>query len=47
LRQVDDKAGQRVVDSLADISPELAHQVVPGPSARFTRGLRYHRVIGS
>ena len=28
LRQIDGEAGQRVVDSLADISPELAHQVV-------------------
>ncbi|GAA0355011.1 carboxymuconolactone decarboxylase family protein [Actinoallomurus spadix] len=28
LRQVDGEAGQRVVDSLADISPELAHQIV-------------------
>jgi 4-carboxymuconolactone decarboxylase len=28
LRQVDGEAGQRVVDSLADISPGLAHQVV-------------------
>ncbi len=28
LDQVDGEAGQRVVDSLADISPELGHQVV-------------------
>ncbi|MEV5747866.1 carboxymuconolactone decarboxylase family protein [Actinoallomurus sp. NPDC052308] len=28
LRQIDGEAGQKVVDSLADISPELAHQVV-------------------
>ncbi|MFI1164088.1 carboxymuconolactone decarboxylase family protein [Streptomyces sp. NPDC020801] len=28
LRSVDGEAGQRVVDSLADISPELGHQVV-------------------
>ncbi|WP_433439262.1 carboxymuconolactone decarboxylase family protein [Nonomuraea sp. CA-141351] len=28
LRQIDGEAGQRVIDSLADISPELAHQVV-------------------
>ncbi|MEU8323452.1 carboxymuconolactone decarboxylase family protein [Nonomuraea sp. NPDC048881] len=28
LRKVDGEAGQRVVDALADISPELAHQVV-------------------
>jgi len=28
LRQIDGQAGQNVVDSLADISPELAHQVV-------------------
>lgn len=28
LRQVDGDAGQRVLDALADISPELAHQVV-------------------
>jgi 4-carboxymuconolactone decarboxylase len=28
LRQIDGEAGQRVVDSLADISPELAHQIV-------------------
>jgi 4-carboxymuconolactone decarboxylase len=28
LRQIDGEAGQRVVDSLADISPELGHQVV-------------------
>ncbi|POX62722.1 4-carboxymuconolactone decarboxylase [Streptomyces sp. Ru62] len=28
LRKVDGEAGQRVVDSLADISPELGHQVV-------------------
>ncbi|MEU9449403.1 carboxymuconolactone decarboxylase family protein [Streptomyces sp. NPDC048277] len=28
LRKVDGEAGQRVIDSLADISPELAHQIV-------------------
>lgn len=28
LGQIDGEAGQRVVDALADISPELAHQVV-------------------
>ncbi|TDD66773.1 carboxymuconolactone decarboxylase family protein [Actinomadura darangshiensis] len=28
LQRVDGEAGQKVVDSLADISPELAHQVV-------------------
>lgn len=28
LRSVDGEAGQRVVDALADISPELAHQIV-------------------
>ncbi|MQS16704.1 carboxymuconolactone decarboxylase family protein [Streptomyces kaniharaensis] len=28
LTRVDGEAGQRVVDSLADISPELAHQIV-------------------
>ncbi|KUM99963.1 4-carboxymuconolactone decarboxylase [Streptomyces yokosukanensis] len=28
LKKVDGEAGQRVVDSLADISPELGHQVV-------------------
>ena len=28
LRQIDGEAGQRVVDSLADIAPELGHQVV-------------------
>lgn len=28
LSQVDGEAGQRVVDSLADVSPELGHQVV-------------------
>jgi 4-carboxymuconolactone decarboxylase len=28
LRQIDGEAGQKVVDSLADISPELGHQVV-------------------
>jgi 4-carboxymuconolactone decarboxylase len=28
LREIDGEAGQRVVDSLADISPELGHQVV-------------------
>jgi 4-carboxymuconolactone decarboxylase len=28
LGQIDGEAGQRVVDSLADISPELGHQVV-------------------
>ncbi|WP_214321179.1 carboxymuconolactone decarboxylase family protein [Nonomuraea sediminis] len=28
LSSVDGEAGQRVVDSLADISPELGHQVV-------------------
>jgi 4-carboxymuconolactone decarboxylase len=28
LAQVDGEAGQKVVDSLADISPELGHQVV-------------------
>ncbi|WP_432134487.1 MULTISPECIES: carboxymuconolactone decarboxylase family protein [unclassified Streptomyces] len=28
LRSVDGEAGERVVDSLADISPELAHQIV-------------------
>ncbi|MET9082344.1 carboxymuconolactone decarboxylase family protein [Streptomyces sp. NPDC004237] len=28
LRKVDGEVGQRVIDSLADISPELGHQVV-------------------
>ncbi|MEU1393975.1 MULTISPECIES: carboxymuconolactone decarboxylase family protein [unclassified Nonomuraea] len=28
LRKIDGEAGQRVVDALADVSPELAHQVV-------------------
>lgn len=28
FRQIDGDAGQRVVDSLADVSPELAHQIV-------------------
>jgi 4-carboxymuconolactone decarboxylase len=28
LRGIDGEAGQRVVDALADISPELGHQVV-------------------
>lgn len=28
LQRIDGEAGQKVVDSLADISPELAHQVV-------------------
>ncbi|WP_433241812.1 carboxymuconolactone decarboxylase family protein [Streptosporangium sp. CA-135522] len=28
LQQIDGEAGQKVVDSLAGISPELAHQVV-------------------
>ena len=28
LKKVDGEAGQRVVDSLADISPELGHQIV-------------------
>ena len=28
LKQVDGEAGQRVVDSLAGISPELSHQIV-------------------
>jgi 4-carboxymuconolactone decarboxylase len=28
LREIDGEAGQRVVDALADISPELGHQVV-------------------
>ncbi|MEU6481868.1 carboxymuconolactone decarboxylase family protein [Streptomyces sp. NPDC047017] len=28
LRKIDGDAGQRVVDSLADVSPELGHQVV-------------------
>ncbi|WP_367324418.1 carboxymuconolactone decarboxylase family protein [Streptomyces sp. HUAS ZL42] len=28
LRKVDGEAGQRVLDSLSDISPELGHQVV-------------------
>ncbi|MCS0601890.1 carboxymuconolactone decarboxylase family protein [Streptomyces sp. LP11] len=28
LRSVDGEAGQRVIDSLADISPELGHQIV-------------------
>ncbi|MFF4357949.1 carboxymuconolactone decarboxylase family protein [Streptomyces sp. NPDC001604] len=28
LKQVDGEAGQRVVESLADINPELGHQVV-------------------
>ncbi|MFG2605339.1 carboxymuconolactone decarboxylase family protein [Streptomyces sp. NPDC048514] len=28
LRRVDGEAGQRVIDSLADISPELGHQIV-------------------
>jgi len=28
LQEVDGEAGQRVVDALADVSPELGHQVV-------------------
>jgi 4-carboxymuconolactone decarboxylase len=28
LREIDGEAGQRVVDALADVSPELGHQVV-------------------
>ncbi|MHC3471989.1 carboxymuconolactone decarboxylase family protein [Streptomyces sp. 7R007] len=28
LRAVDGEAGQRVIDSLADVSPELGHQIV-------------------
>ena len=28
LQEIDGEAGQKVVDSLADISPELGHQVV-------------------
>ncbi|MEV4395150.1 carboxymuconolactone decarboxylase family protein [Nonomuraea sp. NPDC049607] len=28
LREIDGEAGQRVVDALADVSPEMAHQVV-------------------
>ncbi|MEU1723122.1 carboxymuconolactone decarboxylase family protein [Actinomadura sp. ATCC 39365] len=28
LRKIDGEAGQRVVDALADVSPEMAHQVV-------------------
>ncbi|MFF5145812.1 carboxymuconolactone decarboxylase family protein [Streptomyces sp. NPDC013157] len=28
LRKVDGEAGQRVIDSLADVSPELGHQIV-------------------
>ncbi|MFD1933155.1 carboxymuconolactone decarboxylase family protein [Nonomuraea mangrovi] len=28
LRRIDGEAGQKVIDSLADISPELGHQVV-------------------
>ncbi|MCI3275819.1 carboxymuconolactone decarboxylase family protein [Streptomyces cylindrosporus] len=28
LRSVDGEAGQRVIDSLSDISPELGHQIV-------------------
>ena len=28
LRSVDGEAGQRVIDSLADVSPEMAHQIV-------------------
>lgn len=28
LRNVDGESGQRVIDALADISPEMAHQVV-------------------
>ena len=28
LQRVDGEAGQRVIDSLADISPEMAHQIV-------------------
>ena len=28
LREVNAEAGQRVLDSLADVSPELAHQIV-------------------
>ncbi|SEG62927.1 4-carboxymuconolactone decarboxylase [Nonomuraea solani] len=28
LQQIDGEAGQKVIDSLADISPELGHQVV-------------------
>ncbi len=28
LRRIDGEAGQRVIDSLSDISPELGHQIV-------------------
>ncbi|MFD5079115.1 carboxymuconolactone decarboxylase family protein [Streptomyces sp. NPDC058371] len=28
LRGIDNQAGQRVIDSLTDINPELAHQIV-------------------
>ncbi|MEU7897131.1 carboxymuconolactone decarboxylase family protein [Nonomuraea sp. NPDC049152] len=28
LQQIDGEAGQKVIDSLADISPELGHQIV-------------------
>jgi 4-carboxymuconolactone decarboxylase len=28
LKEIDGDAGQKVIDSLADVSPELAHQVV-------------------
>ncbi|MEU9406591.1 carboxymuconolactone decarboxylase family protein [Streptomyces sp. NPDC048281] len=28
LRQVDGEAGQRVIDSLTDVSPEMGHQIV-------------------
>ena len=28
LRQVDGEAGQKVIESLADVSPELGHQVI-------------------
>jgi 4-carboxymuconolactone decarboxylase len=28
LRQIDGEAGQQVIDSLADVAPELGHQIV-------------------
>jgi 4-carboxymuconolactone decarboxylase len=28
LREIDGEAGQRVIDALADVSPELGHQVI-------------------
>ncbi len=47
LKRVDGEAGQRVVDSLADINPELGHQVVAWPSARSTTVPDSPRVSGS